>query len=85
MLQLGFDDAQVNLFDIKTCDAMKQIADLSNHSILEQLTFDSNDYTDMLKEQREMILKYEDDNLNLQEENRLLKNQILDLTTTKKR
>lgn len=84
MLQIGFDDAQVNLFDIKTCDAMKQIADLSNRSILEQLTFDSNDYTDMLKEQREMILKYEDENLSLQEENRILKNQILDLKTKKR-
>lgn len=79
MIQAGFDDIEVNLFDIKTSDAMKQIADLSNRSIMEQLAFDSNDYTEMLKEQREMILQYEDDTSRLQEENRILKNQLLEL------
>ena len=84
MLQIGFDNIEVNMFDIKTCEAMKQVADLSNRSIMEQLTFDANEYTDMLKEQREMILKYEEDSLVLKEENRNLKNQITDLQTKKK-
>ena len=77
MLQRGFDDAQVNLFDIKTSDAMKQFLDLSNQSIMEQLTFDSNDYTAMIKEQREMIMRLQDENDHLAEENRLLKNKAL--------
>jgi len=85
MLQIGFENAEVNLFDIKTCDAMKQISDLSNCSIMEQLTFDNNDYTEMIKEQREIILKYEDENLEIKEENRILKNQLLDLENKKKR
>lgn len=84
MLQVGFDDAQVNLFDIKTCEAMKQISDLSNSSIMEQLTFDDNDYTEMIKEQREMILGYEDKNSKLKEENRILKNQISELAAKKR-
>lgn len=84
MLQNGFDNAEVNLFDIKTSEAIKQIADLSNRSIMEQLSFDSNDYTEMIKEQREMILKYEDDYSKLLEENRLLKNQMIDMKPSKK-
>lgn len=85
MLQIGFDNVDVNLFDIKTCAAMKQIADLSNSSIMDQLTFDSGDYTGMIKEQREMIIKYEDENLEIKEENRILKNKLLDLEQKKKR
>lgn len=84
MLQIDFEDAKVNLFDIKTSEAMKQIADLSNRSILEQLTLDSNDYTDMIKEQREMIVKYEEDKMRLEEENRILKNELTDLKSKKK-
>jgi len=84
MLQSGFDNIEVNLFDIKTSDAMKQIADLSNRSIMEQLSFDSNDYTDMIKEQREMILLFEEEKEKLSEENRLLKNQLTDIKNKKK-
>lgn len=84
MLQSDFEDIKVNLFDIKTSEAIKQIADLSNQSIMEQLSFDSNDYTDMIKEQREMILKYEEHQMLLEEENRLLKNELIQLKSKKK-
>lgn len=68
-----FEAIKVNLFDIKTCEAMRQIADLSNRSIMNELTLDANDYTDIVKDQREIIGKQELELLNLQEENRLLK------------
>lgn len=84
MLQKGFDDAAVNLFDIKTCDAMKQFLDLSNQSIMEQLTFDVNDYTSMIKDQREMLMKLQDENDQLKETNRLLQNQITENEVKKK-
>ncbi|MFA6667692.1 MAG: hypothetical protein WCS51_05025 [Bacilli bacterium] len=84
MLQNGFDDIGVNLFNIKTAEAMKQIADLSNKSIMEQLSFESNDYVEMIKEQREMILDYEENNMKLEEENRLLKNELTTLKSKKK-
>lgn len=74
----GFEGIKVNLFDIKTSEAMKQIADLSNKSIMEQLTFDSNEYTEMIKEQRDMIEKFRSEKEKLNEENRLLKNKISD-------
>lgn len=81
----GFENIKVNLFDIRTSSAMKQIADLSNQSILEQLTLDSNEYSEMIKEQRESLLKIQDDYAELQEENRILKNTISDLKSNVKK
>ena len=85
MVLNGFDDVKVNLFDIETSEAMKQIADISNRSIMEQLTWDSNDYTEMIKEQREKLLMLQDENGELKEQNRILQNQIIDLQNKKKR
>ena len=81
----GIDEIKVNLFDIKTCESMKQIADLSNKSIMEQLTWDENDYTQMIKDQREMILDLQRKCDSLEEENRLLSNKVIDLENKKKR
>ncbi|MCY9593999.1 hypothetical protein PC41400_14515 [Paenibacillus chitinolyticus] len=69
----GFDEAQVNLFDIETSEGMLQVADISNRSILNQLQFDENDYVSMLTEQRELIQELDKKVLALEEENRLLK------------
>lgn len=79
MEENGFDDVRVNLFDIKTSQAFKQIDEISNTNIANQLTLDSNEYTDIIKEQREMITQYESDIDELREENRTLKNKIIDL------
>lgn len=83
MEQNGFEEIEVNLFDIKTSKAFKQIADLSNQSIMEQLMLDDNDYTGIISEQREMIQEYESKTDELTEENRILKNKIIDLENNK--
>ena len=75
----NFEGIQVNLFDIKTSAAMKQVADLSNRSIMEQLSLDANDYTEMIKEQRELIVGYDRQVTELEEANRLLRNKVIDL------
>ncbi|RHP47050.1 hypothetical protein [Clostridium sp. AF32-12BH] len=80
----GFEEMKVNLFDINTSASMKQIADLSNQSIMDQLTFDSNEYTEMIKEQREMIVRFQNENERLEEENRILKNKVEDLESKKR-
>lgn len=72
----GYEAMKVNLFDVKTSDAMKQIADLSNSSIMEQLSLDANDYTEMLKEQRTMLVAIREKADALEEENRQLKNNL---------
>ena len=80
----GFSEIEVNLFDIKTSEAFKQIDQISNENIANQLTLDSNEYTDIIKEQREMITAYESQLDELQEENRMLKNKIVDLEKHKR-
>ena len=71
--EIGLSSSEINLFDLETCEAMKQIADFSNKSILEQLMFDENDYVDMLSQQRNLIKKKDDDLIKLKENYRLLK------------
>lgn len=72
----GFMEAEVNLFDIETCEGMQQVADISNQSILKQLQFDENDYTFMINEQRALLQDMQKKNIKLEEENRLLKIEI---------
>ena len=71
--EIGLSTAEINLFDLETCEAMKQIADFSNKSILDQLMFDENDYVDMISQQRDLIKKLDDELIKLKEDNRLLK------------
>lgn len=84
MAEHDFAEIEVNLFDIKTAEAFKQIDEISNINIANQLTLDAAEYSDIIKEQREMIQKYDSDIENLKEENRLLKNKIIDLENKKR-
>lgn len=81
----GYAAIKTNLFDIKTCEAMKQIADLSNRSLMEQLAFDANDYAGMVKDQRQMIVDLTARAESAEEELRMLKNKLIDLESQKKR
>ena len=81
----GYENIKVNLFDINTSNAMKQIADLSNESIMKQLNFDANDYTEIIKNQREMIQDAKSKLDQEQEENRILKNKLSDIESKNKR
>jgi hypothetical protein len=74
--EIGLDEARINLFNLETCEAMKQIADISNKSILDQLVLDENDYTTMITQQKEIIKKMDEKIIALEEENRLLKIKI---------
>lgn len=55
--EMNLREAEVNAFDIGTAEGMKQVADISNASIIKQIRLDENDYTDMLAQQRELIEK----------------------------
>ena len=78
MLAEGYEAIRVNLYDIKTSEAIKQVADISNRSIMEQLNLDANDYSEMVKEQRELIIKLQEKCDELEESNRNLKNELMD-------
>lgn len=77
MYENGFEPSRVNLFDIKTCESIKQTANLSFQSIMEQLQLDENDYTRVIKNQREMIQDINNEVERLREENRQLSNEVL--------
>lgn len=79
LTEIGLSTAELNLFDLETCEAMKQIADLSNKSILDQLMLDENDHVEMIAEQNEIIRKLDNKVIALEEENRLLKIKLKDL------
>ena len=53
---MNLREMENNAFDIGTAEGMKQVADISNASILKQIHLDENDYTEMLGQQREMIV-----------------------------
>lgn len=71
--ELDFKESDVNVFDIETEKGIRQVADVSNKSIIQQLMFDENDYTDMIAQQRDMIKELTDKCETLEEENRVLK------------
>lgn len=84
MSENGYNEIAINMFDIKTAEAFKQIDEISNRNIANQLTFDSSEYSDIIKEQRELIQSQETKISELSEENRNLKNKIIDLENRKR-
>lgn len=78
----GIEEGELNLFDIETSKGMSQVADISNESIMKQLQFDENDYTNMIIEQKEIILKLDGKVVKLEEENRLIKKELLKYSKT---
>jgi hypothetical protein len=77
--ELGFE-AEQDYYDMKKAYGMKHAADVSNKSILEQLNFDEKDIDDMFKEQRELLIKVQEERDDLREQIRILKLKINELT-----
>ena len=71
--------AEVNAFDIGTCEGMRQVADISNASIMKQIRLDENDYTEMLAQQRDMITKLKEKADKSEEAYRILLRENVDL------
>lgn len=76
---MNLREAEVNAFDIGTCEGMRQVADISNASIIKQIRLDENDYSEMLVQQREMITKLQEKADSNEEVARLLLRENLDL------
>lgn len=70
---------QVNRFDIETADAMQQIAEISMRAITSELQFQDNDYTDIIIRQRDLIQTMNSRVSELEEANRLLNNENVEL------
>lgn len=81
---LNLRASYVNGFDLETCKAMQQVADISNASILKQLNLDESEWSDMVAEQRKMITKLTDESHGYQEAARIILKENLDLRETLK-
>jgi hypothetical protein len=75
----GFEASEVNLFDIETNEGIRQVADISNESIVKQLQFDENDYVFMIQEQKEIIENLTNEKEKFEEESRKLKKELLEI------
>ena len=77
--ELNLREQEVNAFDVGTCTGMQQVADISNAAILKQINLNENDFPEMLKEQRLLIVKWEKTAQKAQEQARLLLRENADL------
>lgn len=76
MQEDNFWETFQNFYDAKTSESIKQAATASSEAIFSQLSLSENDYTIIIKEQREMVEKLTRERDKLAEENRKLKVQI---------
>ena len=75
-------DAEVNGFDIGTCRGMQQVLEISDASIMKQLSLDESEWSDMVAEQRKMIVDLQKERDVFKEVNRVLLRENLDLRDT---
>ena len=75
-------DAEVNGFDIGTCRGMQQVLEISDASILKQLRLDESEWSDMVADQRVMIVSLQNERDVYKEINRILLRENLDLRDT---
>ena len=73
---------ETNGFDIATCKGMRQVQEISDASIMKQLALDESDWSDMVAEQREMIIALSRERDQYKEINRILLKENLGLRDT---
>lgn len=75
-------DAEVNGFDIGTCRGMQQVLEISDASIMKQLALDESEWSDMVADQRKIIVDLQKERDVYKEVNRILLRENLDLRDT---
>lgn len=80
--ELNLREAEVNGFDIGTCRGMQQVLEMSDASIMRQLNLDESEWSDMVAEQRQLLIKVQNERDVYKEINRILLRENLDLRDT---
>lgn len=75
-------EAEVNGFDIGTCRGMQQVLEISDASIMKQLRLDETEWSDMVADQRKLIVDLQKERDVYKEVNRILLRENLDLRDT---
>ena len=79
---LNLREAEVNGFDIGTCRGMQQVLEMSDASIMRQLSLDESEWSDMVAEQRKKLVDVQNERDVYKEINRILLRENLDLRDT---
>lgn len=79
---LNLREAEVNGFDIGTCRGMQQVLEMSDSSIMRQLSLDESEWSDMVAEQRQKLIDVQNERDIYKEINRILLRENLDLRDT---
>ena len=79
---LNLREAENNGFDIGTCRGMQQVLEISDASIMKQLALDESEWSDMVAEQRAIIVKLQSERDIYKEVNRILLRENIDLRDT---
>lgn len=79
---LNLREAEVNGFDIGTCRGMQQVLEMSDASIMRQLSLDESEWSDMVAEQRQKLIEVQNERDIYKEINRILLRENLDLRDT---
>lgn len=79
---LNLREAEVNGFDIGTCRGMQQVLEMSDSSIMRQLSLDESEWSDMVAEQRKKLVDVQNERDVYKEINRILLRENLDLRDT---
>jgi hypothetical protein len=79
---LNLREAEVNGFDIGTCRGMQQVLEMSDSSIMRQLALDESEWSDMVAEQRKMLVNVQNERDVYKEINRIILRENLDLRDT---
>ncbi len=80
--ELNLREAEVNGFDIGTCRGMQQVLEMSDSSIMKQLRLDESEWSDMVADQRKMLIDIQKERDVYKEINRILLRENLDLRDT---
>ncbi len=80
--ELNLREAEVNGFDIGTCRGMQQVLEMSDASIMKQLRLDESEWSDMVADQRKMLIDVQKERDVYKEINRILLRENLDLRDT---
>ena len=75
-------EAEVNGFDIGTCRGMQQVLEISDASIMKQLSLDESEWSEMVADQRKLLVDTQKERDIYKEINRVLLRENLDLRDT---
>jgi hypothetical protein len=80
--ELNLREAEINGFDIGTCRGMQQVLEMSDASIMKQLALDESEWSEMVAEQRKLLVDTQKQRDVYKEINRILLRENLDLRDT---